>query len=295
MVFVSGKANVMQAQAICSTPQPGAPLPGRWTTLAIASGKGGVGKTSVVANLAGALSAAGPRVIVLDADFGLSNLDVLLGLAPRYHVGHLLSGERTLAEVLVEAPGGFQILPAASGIQELTDLGQGRFGRLLSEVCRLSEQADFLLVDTAAGISENVTELLVATERAIIVTDPEPTALVDAYALIKVMQRLQPGRRLEVLVNSVNSAQEAATVFKQIERVAHRFLSGAVDLFGWVALDTTMSRAVREQKLVVHQYPNSRAAESFRQLAGRLLENSPSRGAKRSTVIPFPLGMKEAP
>ena len=161
-------------------------------SLAITSGKGGVGKTNVVVNLAVSLGRMRHRVVVLDADFGLGNVDVLLGLAPDAHLGHVLSGEKAMHEILVDGPEGIRVIPASSGLQELTVLSSVHWDRLSAGLRALSHECDFLLIDTAAGIADNVLEMLAGSERVLIVTSPEPTAVVDAYALIKVMTALDP-------------------------------------------------------------------------------------------------------
>ena len=255
--------------------------------ITIASGKGGVGKTNVVANLAASLAAMGNEVLVIDADFGLSNLDVLLGLSPRHHIGHFLSGDKRLDEVLVTGPAGIHILPAASGLQSLTSLSTEARAELFDRLDELCARFDFVLIDTAAGISANVTDMLTVAARAIVVTDPEPTALVDAYALIKVMKQLQPKRTLQLLVNSVRAESEATNVYKQIRATTERFLSVSVDLFGWVDRDPTVERAVRDQKLVVADYPDSAAAQSFLALAKKL-DGEMKQGKRRpGKVLPF--------
>ena len=155
--------------------------------ISVTSGKGGVGKTNVVTNLAMALASAGQKVLVWDADLGLANIDVLLGLKPEFNIQHLLNGEKSLREILVEGPGGFKIMPASSGIQELSHLGEGQKVRLLSELDEYDDDLDYLLIDTGAGISSNVMYFNMAAQERIVVVTPEPTSITDAYALIKVM------------------------------------------------------------------------------------------------------------
>ena len=261
-------------------------------SVAIASGKGGVGKTNVVANLAAALGAEGKSVLVLDADFGLSNLDVLLGLAPRYHIGHFFSGEKTLAEVVVDGPPGVRILPAASGLQSLTTMTSSQRASLMFHLQELLTDVDFLLTDTAAGISENVTGMLAASARSIVVTDPDPTSLVDAYALIKVMHRIRPTTSMEILVNSVNSRAEANDIYNQIANAADHFLSHKTELFGWVARDPRMTTAIRKQSLVVLEYPESPSGRSFRRLAQDLIRASGDERANR--ILPFAAPPRQA-
>jgi flagellar biosynthesis protein FlhG len=244
-------------------------------TLAITSGKGGVGKTNVVVNLAVSLARLRHRVVVLDADFGLGNVDVLLGLAPDTHLGHVLSGEKTLREVIVDGPGGIHIIPASSGLRELTVLTPAHWERLASGLQTLAEDYDFLLVDTAAGIADNVIDLLATTDRVLIVTSPEPTAVVDAYAVIKVLNAHGVQKELGVLVNDARDADEASLVFRQLQVAAERFLNRRVQSYGFVAHDPAVRDAVCLQQPVVFQHPQSPASLCFRMLASRVASLRP--------------------
>jgi flagellar biosynthesis protein FlhG len=239
-------------------------------TLSITSGKGGVGKTNVVVNLAVALARLRHRVVVLDADFGLGNVDVLLGLTPQSHLGHVLSGEKTMREVIVEGPAGIHIIPASSGLRELTVLSDTHWRRLETGLRGLAQDYDFLLVDTAAGIADNVIDLLATTDRVLIVTSPEPTAVVDAYAVIKVLTAHGVQTDLGVLVNDAHDADEASTVFRQLQVAAERFLNRRVHSYGFVAHDPAVRDAVCLQQPVVFQHPQSPASLCFRMLANRV-------------------------
>jgi flagellar biosynthesis protein FlhG len=239
-------------------------------TLSITSGKGGVGKTNVVVNLAVALARLRHRVVVLDADFGLGNVDVLLGLAPASHLGHVLSGDKSMREVIVEGPEGIHIIPASSGLRELTTLGETHWRRLEDGLRELALDYDFLLVDTAAGIADNVIDLLAMTDRVLIVTSPEPTAVVDAYAVIKVLTAHGVQTELGVLVNDAQNADEASTVFRQLQVAAERFLNRRVQSYGFVAHDPAVRDAVCLQQPVVFQHPQSPASLCFRVLASRV-------------------------
>jgi len=270
-------------------PQPVMPEPNPLATsaISIASGKGGVGKTNVVANLAVTLASAGRSVLVIDGDFGLGNLDVLLGLSPRYNIGHLLSGQRSLDEVLIEGPAGVRILPAASGLQGLTAMTALQRSSLGERLSGLISEVDYVFLDTSAGISDNVTETLAATARTLVVTDPEPTSLVDAYALIKVMKRMHPGTKMQLLVNSVRGEAEARQVYEHMQKTTEKFLSLSIGLFGWVARDPVVERAVREQELVVVKYPDSVAARSFERLADELESDMKPKNRPKAQILPF--------
>jgi flagellar biosynthesis protein FlhG len=235
-------------------------------TIAIASGKGGVGKTNVVANLAIALRRLGKNVMVLDADLGLSNIDVLLQLAPKYNIQHVLSGEMTLKDIVVEGPLGIKILPAGSGIQELTSLDEFQRLKLLEEFDAYDGALDFLLIDTAAGISENVAFFCIAAQDIVVITTPEPTAITDAYALIKVLFTRYQEKEFRILVNLTRSSEEGFEVFRRLSIAAEKFLNISLDYLGHIPLDEYMQKAVRSQRALLEIYPNSIASRQFAEI-----------------------------
>lgn len=239
--------------------------------LAITSGKGGVGKTNVVAGLAQSLAQQGQRVVVMDADFGLANLDILLGLSPKYTLEHVLRGEKVLEEILLESPYGVRIIPASSGIQELTRLDTAAELRLVQGLQRVAETADWLLIDTAAGIHDSVVKLLMAAQEVILVTTPEPTSLVDAYAMVKVLHLREAAKPLWLLINNGQSLDEAQETVEQLQAATERFLGKQLRVLGVVPSDPHVLQAVRQQKGVVDLFPRSPAAQAFRALAGQLL------------------------
>lgn len=243
--------------------------------LAITSGKGGVGKTNVVAGLAMALAQTGQRVTVLDADFGLANLDILLGLTPTHTLEHVLRGEKVLEEILLEGPLGIRVIPASSGIQELTHLDTASELRLLQGLQRVAEQQDWLLIDTAAGIHDSVVKLLLAAQEVILVTTPEPTSLVDAYAMVKVVHLRDPHKPLWVMVNNAQSPTEAEETLEQLQAAVQRFLGRELQILGMIPNDPSLLQAVREQRGVVERFPRSPAALAFRALADRLKQKVP--------------------
>ena len=258
------------------TPRP--PAAGHVLTLAVTSGKGGVGKTNVAINLAAALARLHNRVAVLDADFGLGNVDVMLGLAPRRHLGHLLAGDAEMHDVIVEGPSGVRVIPATSGLRELTSLSSRHWERLNAGLQAIHAELDFLIVDTGAGISNNVIDVLTSVERVMVVTSPEPTAIVDAYALIKVLTVVDPARQVGVLVNGVRDGGEADLVFRQLEVAATRFLQRHVTSFGHVTHDPLVREAVLAQRPVVEQHPHAPASRCFRTLATRVASLAPLGG-----------------
>ena len=244
--------------------------------VAVTSGKGGVGKTNVVANLSVCLSELGKKVVVLDADFGLANLDVLLGLTPRYHLGHVLFGNKLLADIMVQGPQGIRIIPASSGLQRMSELTLAQRNHLIESFTTLDADTDYFIIDTAAGISRNVIHFLLAAQEVIVVSAPEPTAIVDAYAVIKIILAENHDKNIQVLINSVDRAEDAQEVFCQINSVVKRFLGREVDYLGHIERDSHVLQAVRSQMLVTHRFPNAMASRSFRNLARRMVQQENS-------------------
>ncbi|HEU4623182.1 MAG TPA: MinD/ParA family protein [Steroidobacteraceae bacterium] len=245
-------------------------LTGLWQpvrVIAVTGGKGGVGKTSVSVNLATGLAAAGRRVVLLDGDLGLANVDVLLGLTPRYTLAHVLSGERTLDEILIEAKQGFKIVPAASGAADLAALGSAGHLALVQAFSGLATRIDALIVDTAAGIAPGVLQFSQAAQHVLVVVTDEPTSLTDAYALIKVLSRDYGVNRFRVVANMARAAGEGETLFKKLERVTGRFLDVLLEYAGSVPDDEHVRRAVRVQRPVLDAYPGSPAGRAFKKLA----------------------------
>jgi len=243
-------------------------------TIAIASGKGGVGKTNITVNLAVALSKIGKKVLVFDADLGLCNIDVLLNLAAKHTIKDLFMGEKRLKDIIVDGPGGIKILPASSGIQELTALDEFQRLRLIEEFELYDEDVDYLLIDAPSGISSNVSFFCTASQEIIIVTSAEPTALTDAYALIKVLFINHQEKNFKVLVNEVKNDAEATDVFMRLSEAAEQFLSISLDYIGFIPYDESIPMAVHKQKALIDIYPDSHAAKSFSQIAKSLNLNS---------------------
>ncbi len=255
-------------------------------SIAVTSGKGGVGKTSVAVNLAVALARLRHRVVILDADFGLGNVDVLMGLAPSAHVGHVLAGEKTMREVIVPGPCGVQVIPASSGMPQLTALGDSQWDRLGDALDEIADDFDYVIIDTGAGISDNVVEAIRLANRALVVTALEPTAVVDAYALIKLMSTTDPAQEIEVVVNSARDAGEAQLVFTQLQVAATRFLKRRIHYAGFITHDPAVRDAVLIQRPIVDHLPQSPASRCFRILAARLAGAAPERTAGLRLVRP---------
>ncbi|HDH53346.1 MAG TPA: MinD/ParA family protein [Nitrospirae bacterium] len=245
-------------------------------TIAVASGKGGVGKTNITANLAIAFSKLNKKVLVFDADLGLSNIDVILNLATKYNIKHLFRGEKKLKDLIVDGPLGIKVLPASSGVQELTELDEFQRLRLVEEFESYDDGVDYLLIDTSSGISSNVAFFCMAAQEIIIVASPEPTALTDAYALIKVLFTKYQEKNFKVLVNDVKDEKEAADVYRRLSTVAERFLSISLDYTGYVPHDDHVPKAVRRQKALIDIYPDSKAAKSLLRISERLMNDDSS-------------------
>jgi flagellar biosynthesis protein FlhG len=235
--------------------------------VAVTSGKGGVGKTNVSVNLALAMAAQGRRVLLMDADLGLANVDVLLGLRPLYNLSHVIQGERTLEEILIDGPGGIKIVPAASGVKPMAQLSVVEHAALVRGFSDLSLNFDTLLVDTAAGISDSVITFSRAAQDVIVVVRDEPTSLADGYALIKVLNRDHGIGRFHILSNMSNSPQEGQTTFAKLANVADRFLDVTLNYLGTIPYDECLVKAVRSQRSGVDAYPGSRSTQAFKNLA----------------------------
>jgi len=244
--------------------------------ISVTSGKGGVGKTNIVTNLGFALSRAGKKVLVLDADLNLANVDILLGLTPRYNLHHVFMGEKSLEEVLINGPAGLLILPASSGIMELADLTEHQRLYFLSEMDALSREIDFMLIDTAAGINNNVIYFNLAAQERVIILTPEPTSLTDAYALIKILSGRHDVKKFRILVNLARSEKEALSVFRRLSIVADRFLDSlSLDYLGHIPYDSKLPMAVREQRLVSDIFPDAQASKMFTRLASQISQEQP--------------------
>lgn len=240
--------------------------------IAVTGGKGGVGKTNVTLNTAISLAQQGKRVMVLDADLGLANVDVLLGLRVEKNLSHVLSGECTLDEVLVEGPYGIKIAPATSGSQSMTELTPIEHAGLIRAFSELESQIDILIVDTAAGISDMVLSFSKASQDIIMVVCDEPTSLTDAYALIKILNKEHGIFRFKIVANMVRSMREGDELFSKLTKVTNRFLDVALELVAVIPFDENVRKSVRKQKAIVELFPTSPAAMAIRRLAKKAIE-----------------------
>ncbi len=238
--------------------------------IAITGGKGGVGKTNVSVNLAAALTQLGNEVMLLDADLGLANVDVVLGLSPKMNLSHVIDGEATLDDVLLDAPGGFTIVPASSGTRRMAELSSVEHAGLIRSFSELQRSVDVLLVDTAAGISDGVVSFAMACRELIIVACDEPSSITDAYALIKVLNRDHGVERFRMVANRVRSRREGQLLHQKLSLATDRFLDLTLDFIGAIPEDDRLRRAVQKQRPVMEAYPNSPSSKAFAELARRV-------------------------
>ena len=258
-----------------SSARPGVPI------VAIGSGKGGVGKTSLAVNLCIALARSGRRATLLDADLGMANADVLCGLSPRRRldallVGHDAPARLSMRDVAVDAPGGFLLVPGAVGVARVADLDARRRAALVAGLSELESVSDLIVIDTGAGIGRDVTTFMLAASLAIVVATPEPTSIADAYGLIKCLHLLAADRdstrpRLGLVVNQARSEAEASAVHARLSSCAGRFLGCDVPFLGWIAQDTRVCAAVRRRVPHSIRWPRARASRDVRRLSSRVI------------------------
>jgi flagellar biosynthesis protein FlhG len=248
--------------------------------IAVTGGKGGVGKTTVSANLAVAIAAQGRDVMLVDADLGLANVDVVLGLNTRFHLGHVVSGECALEDAIVTGPHGLQIVPAASGIKRMANLSDTEQAGIIRAFSDLYHRVDVMIVDTAAGLHDSVLTFSQAAQHVLVVVCDEPASITDAYALIKVLSREHGVRRFQILANQTRRSGEGPELFQKISRVCDRFLNVTLEFAGSVPFDDYLRRAVQRQSAVVEAYPASISSVALKNLAVKADKWSVPQGAR---------------
>jgi len=242
--------------------------------LAVTSGKGGVGKTSIAANLAICLAASHKKVLLIDADLSLGNLDIVMDINSKYNISHILNGRKSIEEIICIGPEGLEIIFGASGLEELANIGEFQRQRLLNELSRLSNNNDAIVIDTAAGISKLVVGFCLAADHVLVVTTPEATAMADAYAMIKVLIGNKFAGRINLIVNMAETLTEGKKTYQQIANVAKRFLNAHVYDAGVLVRDERLVSAIRLRKPVVLSYPKSQITSSLAALAVKLSDGS---------------------
>lgn len=250
--------------------------PARATRIAVTSGKGGVGKTSVSVNLAVALSRLGHRVGLFDADLALGNVDVCLGLTPEQHVGQVLAGTRSINEVMLDGPSGIRVIPAGSGVRALTSLDATSWDRLAGAVTDASKSLDFMVFDTATGVSDTVLDIIGLADYVVVLTTFEPASVVDAYAVIKLITLVAPEKPIGIVANTVRDEQEGEVVFRQLSVASERFLRRTVTFDGCVPHDDALRDSLLDQTPVFESDASGAASRSLRRLAARLAMLRPS-------------------
>ena len=235
--------------------------------IAVTSGKGGVGKSNVAVNLAVTLAQSGERVMVMDADMGLANIDVLLGLSPKMNLSHVINGECSLEDTIIEGPSGVKIIPASSGVASMSDLTPAENAGVIRSFSELTEPVDTLIIDTAAGLSDSVVSYTRAAREVIIVVCDEPASITDAYAMIKVLNRDYDMHRFHVLANQAHGIQQGRELYAKLARVSEKYLDVALNFLGTVPYDDCLKKAVQKQKSVVESFPRSPSSMAFRQIA----------------------------
>ncbi len=259
----------------------------RLRSIAITSGKGGVGKTNIATNLAIALAEkTNKKIYILDADLGLANIDVILGITPKYNLAHVIRGEKKLEEILVKGPMGVNIIPGTSGVSELANLSKEERERFLEKLSSLEKEDGILIIDTGAGIDDNVLDFVLSSDEVIVVTTPEPTAITDAYALIKIISASKSDVNINLLVNMVKKEEEFELVTRGILLVAKQFLGVDIKKLGYVYYDNVVSKSVLSQDAFYILYPDSIATKCINNIALSLLnKNDEVKNIKKPTFF----------
>src|SRR3989304_661038 len=242
-------------------------------TIAVTSGKGGVGKSNIAANLAMIFRRYKKRVLLVDLGLGLANVDILLGLRPEYTLQDVIEGRKQMKDIIIQGPDGIKFVPASLGIEELTSLSENQKEMLFKGFCDLDEELDIVIVDTGAGISSNVLSFVLASNEILLITTPEPTAITDAYAMIKALSRKRKDLNIKLLVNLADSREEAELTMKRISSVTLRFLNVNVQYLGYLLQDPNIPIAARLQKSFVKEYPNTTATSCLNNIVASFLNS----------------------
>lgn len=248
------------------------PIQRETKVIAVTSGKGGVGKTNFTINLAIALQRLGKQVIVFDADLGLANADVVLGVSPKYNLYHLINGEKGIEEIITDGPEGIKLIAGGSGMQELANLPKKRLQKFVNMLGNLEGQADYLIIDTGAGLSRSVLSFVMAADEVIVVCTPEPTSITDAYGLVKTLYSKKPEAQVQLVVNRVEGEEEGLNTANKFTMVAQKFLKVPIKTLGFINDDSTVSKSVKEQVPFIIKNPKSKASQCMTALAENLAQ-----------------------
>lgn len=241
--------------------------------IVISSGKGGVGKSTLALNLSLSLSALGQKVILMDADLGMANIDIMLGLMPKYNLYHMIRDQKPLRDIIINGPSGLKIIPGGSGMNELANLREDELNRILLEMGKLDGEYDIMIVDTGAGISNNVLSFLLAADDAIILTTPEPTSLTDAYGIVKSVTRCGYKGNIYLVVNRVSKESEEILVGQKFKLVSEKFLDLDIKVLGHIVQDPQVEQGIRRQEAFVEAFPKSTAAKNIMSIAEKIADD----------------------
>jgi len=245
--------------------------------ISISSGKGGVGKSTLALNLSLELCALGQKVLLMDADLGMANIDIMLGLVPKFNLYHVIRDKKPLKDIIINGPGGLKIIPGGSGMNELANLQEDEMKRILVEVGKLDGEYDYMVVDTGAGISNNVVRFLMAGDDIIVLTTPEPTSLTDAYGIVKSVNKYGFDGNIFLVVNRVARESEGVLVAQKFKLVSEKFLDLNISILGYIVQDNLVEQGIRRQEAFVQIFPWSLAAHNITEIAERLLDNDKAR------------------
>lgn len=245
--------------------------------ISVSSGKGGVGKSTLALNLSLKLCAMGKRVLLMDADLGMANIDIMLGLVPKFNLYHMIRDKKALKDIIINGPSGLKIIPGGSGMNELANLREEEMKRILVEMGKLDGDFDYMVVDTGAGISNNVVKFLLAGDDVIILTTPEPTSLTDAYGVVKSVNKYGFDGNIYLVVNRVAKESEGVLVAQKFKLVSERFLALNINILGYILQDYHVEQGIRRQEAFVQVFPKSIASQNITDIAERLVDNDKAR------------------
>lgn len=246
--------------------------------IAVTSGKGGVGKTSLSVNLALQMQAQGKKVVILDADFGLANVEIMLGIRPQYNLADLIYNGKSIEEIITEGPNGVGFISGGSGVQDLVNLDKEKLQNLIAKLVKLDSLYDVIIIDTGAGIADSVIEFVLSSPEVLLVVTPEPTSITDAYSLLKAVNRKKEFNReqksIKVVANRVSGEEEASEIYDKISVVVSKFLNIQLEYLGYIPIDKQLTNAVVEQKPIAIYYPNCESALRIKGICAKLLDRT---------------------